>query len=60
MATPNKERTPRGADSGARGGRFNSWLKDHARVAVTSLGRLYRSAGTSHMTSSSRPSGSLA
>ena len=52
MATPNKDRTPRGADAGSdrRGGRFNAWLKDHARVAVTSLGRLYRSAGTSLMT----------
>ena len=52
MATPNKDRTPRGADAGSdrRGGRFNAWLKDHARVAVTSLGRLYRNAGTSLMT----------
>lgn len=50
MAKPRKERSPRGADSAARGGRFSAWLKDHARVAVTSLGRLYRNAGTSLMT----------
>src|SRR5579859_5776044 len=50
MASPQKERSPRGADASARGGRFSAWLKDHARVAVTSLGRLYRNAGTSLMT----------
>ncbi|HEV2109816.1 MAG TPA: permease-like cell division protein FtsX [Gammaproteobacteria bacterium] len=50
MAKPQQERSPRGADASARGGRFSAWLKDHARVAVTSLGRLYRNAGTSLMT----------
>lgn len=50
MAKPQKERSSRGADASARGGRFSAWLKDHARVAVTSLGRLYRNAGTSLMT----------
>lgn len=33
----------------ARGG-VKAWSRDHARVAVTSLGRLYRSPGTSLMT----------
>ena len=50
MAKQQKERSSRGADASARGGRFSAWLKDHARVAVTSLGRLYRNAGTSLMT----------
>ena len=50
MAAPRKEGAPRGADATARGGRLGAWLKDHLRVAVTSLGRLYRNAGTSLMT----------
>ena len=52
MAAPHKDNTPRGAGADAQrhGGRFNAWLKDHARVAVTSLGRLYRNPGTSLMT----------
>lgn len=52
MATPRKEGSPRGADSATRGANVGSWLKDHARVAITSLGRLYRSPGTSLMTAS--------
>ncbi|HET7174383.1 MAG TPA: permease-like cell division protein FtsX [Gammaproteobacteria bacterium] len=50
MAAPHKEGAPRGADAAARGGRLGAWLKDHLRVSVTSLGRLYRNAGTSLMT----------
>lgn len=50
MAAPRKEGAPRGADAAARGGRLGAWLKDHLRVAVTSLGRLYRNPGTSLMT----------
>ena len=49
MANPQKDRSPRGADAGGQS-RLRAWLKDHLRVAVTSLGRLYRSAGTSLMT----------
>jgi cell division transport system permease protein len=49
MADP---REPRGAvgASAASGSGLKSWLRDHARVALTSLGRLYRSLGTSLMT----------
>lgn len=51
MATPREGATP-GAAAGPRGSRARTraWLRDHARVAVTSLGRLYRSALTSLMT----------
>jgi len=48
MASP---REPRGAGAavGPQSG-FKAWLRDHLRVAVTSLGRLYRHGGTSLMT----------
>ena len=49
MASPQQDRSPRGAGAGQQN-RFRAWLKDHVRVAVTSLGRLYRNAGTSLMT----------
>jgi len=39
----------RGANPEKHGG-LDAWMRDHARVAVTSLGRLYRHAGTSLMT----------
>lgn len=50
MAGPRKEQAPRGAAASGQHGFMQSWLRDHARVCVTSLGRLYRSAGTSLMT----------
>jgi cell division transport system permease protein len=50
MAGPRKEQAPRGAAASGQHGLMQSWLRDHARVCVTSLGRLYRSAGTSLMT----------
>ncbi|HSN17001.1 MAG TPA: permease-like cell division protein FtsX [Gammaproteobacteria bacterium] len=46
MASPTESR---GAATETRGG-VKAWLRDHLRVAVTSLGRLYRHAGTSLMT----------
>ncbi len=49
MAKPQQDHAPRGAGTGSRN-RLRAWLKDHLRVAVTSLGRLYRNAGTSLMT----------
>jgi cell division transport system permease protein len=49
MANPQKDHAPRGAATGGRGG-IRAWSRDHLRVAVTSLGRLYRNAGTSLMT----------
>ena len=49
MANPQQDRGQRGAGAQSRGG-VRAWLKDHLRVAVTSLGRLYRNAGTSLMT----------
>ncbi|HEY4127421.1 MAG TPA: permease-like cell division protein FtsX [Gammaproteobacteria bacterium] len=45
MASP----TDTGATAEKKGG-LKAWARDHARVAVTSLGRLYRHAGTSLMT----------
>ena len=48
MAGP---REPRGAAAAAGpSSGLKAWLRDHLRVAVTSLGRLYRHAGTSLMT----------
>jgi cell division transport system permease protein len=48
MAGP---REPRGAGAAAGpSSGLKAWLRDHLRVAVTSLGRLYRHAGTSLMT----------
>jgi cell division transport system permease protein len=49
MANPQKDHSPRGAGAGSQS-RLKAWLRDHLRVAVTSLGRLYRNAGTSLMT----------
>src|SRR5690242_11955625 len=49
MANPQQDRGHRGAGAQSHGG-VRAWLKDHLRVAVTSLGRLYRNAGTSLMT----------
>ena len=46
MASPTENR---GAAAEKHGG-VKAWLRDHLRVAVTSLGRLYRHAGTSFMT----------
>src|ERR1700749_2517700 len=46
MASPTENR---GAATEKHGGP-KAWLRDHLRVAVTSLGRLYRHAGTSFMT----------
>lgn len=46
MASPTENR---GAAAERHGG-VKAWLRDHLRVAVTSLGRLYRHAGTSFMT----------
>ena len=46
MASPTDNR---GAATEKHGG-LKAWLRDHLRVAVTSLGRLYRHAGTSFMT----------
>lgn len=46
MASPSENR---GAAAERRGG-LKAWLRDHLRVAVTSLGRLYRHSGTSLMT----------
>src|SRR5580704_17781095 len=46
MASPTENR---GAAAENRGG-LKAWARDHARVAVTSLGRLYRNPGTSLMT----------
>jgi cell division transport system permease protein len=40
----------RGGASAEKKGGFKAWARDHARVAVTSLGRLYRHPGTSLMT----------
>jgi cell division transport system permease protein len=50
MAGRHKEQAPRGAATSGQHGRMHGWLRDHARVCVTSLGRLYRNAGTSLMT----------
>jgi cell division transport system permease protein len=47
MASPTENRS--GAAAESRGG-LKAWARDHARVAVTSLGRLYRHGGTSLMT----------
>lgn len=47
MASPTENRS--GAAAQNRGG-LKAWARDHARVAVTSLGRLYRHGGTSLMT----------
>ncbi|HEY1991701.1 MAG TPA: permease-like cell division protein FtsX [Gammaproteobacteria bacterium] len=46
MASPTENR---GAAAERHGG-LKAWLRDHVRVAVTSLGRLYRHSGTSLMT----------
>ena len=46
MASPSENR---GAAAEKHGGP-KAWLRDHLRVAVTSLGRLYRHLGTSFMT----------
>jgi|SRR5215469_14678298 len=43
-------REAHGAASAGRRGGPKAWLRDHLRVAVTSLGRLYRHLGTSLMT----------
>ncbi len=49
MATPREPRGS-GAETAAKSGGLKAWLRDHVRVALTSLGRLYRNAGTSLMT----------
>jgi len=46
MASPTENR---GAAASEKAG-LKAWMRDHVRVAVTSLGRLYRHAGTSLMT----------
>src|SRR5579864_4696389 len=52
MAEPRHEQTPRGAAESRHGlrAKLKAYLRDHARVCVTSLGRLYRHGGTSAMT----------
>jgi cell division transport system permease protein len=47
MASPTENR---GGASAEKKGGLKAWARDHARVAVTSLGRLYRHIGTSLMT----------
>src|ERR1051325_4644891 len=47
MASP---REGSGAEASGLKGGIRAWARDHARVAVTSLGRLYRTPGTSLMT----------
>ncbi len=47
MASPTDNR---GGASAEKKGGIKAWARDHARVAVTSLGRLYRHIGTSLMT----------
>jgi cell division transport system permease protein len=49
MASP-REPGMSGAETAGLNGGIKAWARDHARVAVTSLGRLYRTFGTSLMT----------